>query len=174
MEAANIDAVPMRHDLLSRWRANGSGVTRTHAGTGIEVFGAVDDIWQGPDGTVFVVDYKATGGPAKASLDATWQSGYKRQAEMYQWLLRGNDLQVSDTAYFVCCFADKDAPAFDGRLAFAHRIIPYLGDASWIDDVLVRLERTMSSPTLPPSGDDCGYCQYREQVTGSLASIRPP
>ena len=170
IEAAGIDAVPMQHPMLSKWRTNRSGVRRVHQATGIEVYGAVDDLWRAADGTVFVVDYKATGGQVKESLDAPWQGGYKRQAEIYQWLLRGNGLCVSDTAYFVYCFADKDAGSFGARLSFAHRIIPYVGDVSWLDEVMIRLQQTMASPTPPQAGADCDYCNYREKASAALVA----
>jgi hypothetical protein len=171
MEAAGIAAVPMQHPLLPRWRANRSGVRRVHQATGIELYGAIDDLWQAADGTVFVVDYKATGGRLKDSLDADWHAGYKRQAEIYQWLLRGNGLCVSDTAYFVYCFADKEAPGFDARLSFAHRIIPYVGDAAWLDEVMVRLQRTVAEPNPPAAAVDCQYCSYRERAASALALV---
>lgn len=50
---------------------------------------------------LIVVDYKATSKTTAVSLDADWQIAYKRQAEIYQWLLRKNDFSVSNIAYFV-------------------------------------------------------------------------
>ena len=50
--------------------------------------------------------------------DADWQDGYKRQMEIYQWLLRKNGLDVSDTGYFVYCNGKTDKEAFDGKLEF--------------------------------------------------------
>jgi len=53
------------------------------------VFGAIDDLWQNPRGEFMVVDYKATSkAEAINSLDKEWHEGYKRQMEIYQWLLR--------------------------------------------------------------------------------------
>jgi len=45
------------------------------------------------------------------TLDAEWQDGYKRQMEIYQWLLRQNGLKVSDTGYFVYCNGKTDRKA---------------------------------------------------------------
>jgi 2-isopropylmalate synthase len=36
-------------------------------------------------------------------LDQEWQDSYKRQMDVYQWLLRQNGLKVSNTGYFVYC-----------------------------------------------------------------------
>jgi hypothetical protein len=43
-----------------------------------------------------VVAYKATSKKGEVSLDAHWQVSYKRQMEIYQWLLRKNGLPVSN------------------------------------------------------------------------------
>lgn len=40
---------------------------------------------------------------AITALDQDWQIGYKRQMEVYQWLLRQNGCTVSDIGYFVYC-----------------------------------------------------------------------
>jgi hypothetical protein len=43
---------------------------------------------------------------------------YKRQLEVYQWLLRQNGLDVSDTGYFVYTNARIDLDGFNDRLEF--------------------------------------------------------
>jgi ATP-dependent exoDNAse (exonuclease V) beta subunit len=63
----------------------------------------VDDLWQSPNGEIIVVDYKSTSKDGEVGLDAEWQGGYKRQMEIYQWLLRSNGFNVSNTGYFVYC-----------------------------------------------------------------------
>ena len=53
--------------------------------TGLLIFGAVDDIWINPNQELIVVDYKATGAKEHKIYDS-----YKRQMEIYQWLLQDN------------------------------------------------------------------------------------
>jgi len=96
-----IKAVPFQHADLSTWRMNFTGVTALHAPTNLHVFGAVDDVWVNDDGELIVVDYKATSKNKEIDIDAPWQISYKRQLEVYQWLLRQNGFTVSDTGYFV-------------------------------------------------------------------------
>src|SRR6266850_408787 len=96
-----IQAVPFQHADLNTWRANFTGVSTLHGPTNLHVFGAVDDIWVNPEGELIVVDYKATSKKTEVSIDSDWQISYKRQLEVYQWLLRQNGFQVSDTGYFV-------------------------------------------------------------------------
>ena len=79
MSKYGIDAVPFRHPDLEKWRHNFTGVNFKHAGSGFEVFGAVDDIWINRNDELHVVDYKATSKDTEVNLDAEWQDGDKRQ-----------------------------------------------------------------------------------------------
>ena len=98
MTAAGLDAIPFRHEYLNRWRENFKGVRYFHEATGFEVFGAIDDLWIDLNtNDLLVVDYKATAKDGEVNIDAEWQHGYKRQMELYQWLLRKNGFSVSNT-----------------------------------------------------------------------------
>jgi hypothetical protein len=114
---------------------------------------------------VYVVDYKATSKEAEVTLDADWQIGYKRQMEMYQWLLRRNGLTVSDTGYFVYCNGRTDLEAFDGKLEFDIKIIPYTGSDAWVEKVIVQANTCLKADRLPVSSSACEYCQYRKAAT---------
>lgn len=150
--------VPTAHPLLPRWRENFKGVTRQYRG--IEFFGAIDDLWHDMFGVHYVVDYKATSKADEVSLDADWQIAYKRQVEFYQWLLRGNQLEVSNQAWFVYANGIKGDGSFDDQLAFKTKLISYDGDASWIEPTLDSLIECLASESPPPESTDCSYCQY--------------
>ncbi|MGH7240085.1 MAG: PD-(D/E)XK nuclease family protein, partial [Candidatus Saccharimonadales bacterium] len=94
-----INAIPFDHDDLNKWRHNFTGVAALHEPTNLYVFGAVDDIWVKDDGELIVVDYKATHKNNEVTIDSYWQISYKRQLEVYQWLLRQNGFKVSDVGY---------------------------------------------------------------------------
>jgi len=164
MEQYGIDAVPFEHKNLDKWRHNFTGVRHVHEKSGFEVFGAVDDIWVNPSGELHVVDYKATSKNEKPNLDGYWQQAYKRQMEVYQWLLRGNDFDVSDLGYFVYVNGKKDRKAFDGRLEFDVDIISYEGNGDWIEKALLDARKTLTQETLPDAGANCEYCPYRESA----------
>ena len=108
MVASGIDAVPFAHESMDTWRENFKGVSTLHEETNLHIFGAVDDLWISPAGEVIVVDYKATSKNGEVTLDADWQDGYKRQMEIYQWLVRRQGLNVSNTGYFVYCNGRRD------------------------------------------------------------------
>jgi len=154
----NLSFVPTNHPLLSRWRENFKGVTRQYRG--IEFFGAIDDLWHDMFGVHYVVDYKATSKADEVSLDADWQIAYKRQVEFYQWLLRGNDLEVSNQAWFVYANGIKGDGSFDDQLAFKTKLISYDGSDAWIEPTLDSLIECLASESPPPESADCSYCQY--------------
>jgi hypothetical protein len=111
MHQYGIDAVPFQHPKIDEWRANFKGVQYLHLPTNLLSTGALDDLWCNPANELLVVDYKATAKAGEVTIDADWQQSYKRQMEVYQWLVRKQDLKVSDTGYFVYCNG-QDGPAF--------------------------------------------------------------
>ncbi len=161
MQAHGIDAIPYADARLEEWRENFKGVTHHHAATNLIITGAVDDLWIDPKGKVSVVDYKATSKDGEVNIDADWQISYKRQMEIYQWLLRRNGLTVSATGYFVYCNGRRDRDGFDGKLEFSVKIIPYVGDDGWVEDCIVSAQRCLSSDDIPPHNAACEFCNYR-------------
>lgn len=173
MKKYGVDAVPFEHPKMGIWRENFKGITTEHEPTGFTVSGAVDDVWINPAGLLIVVDYKATSKDEKIeALDKDWHRGYKRQMEVYQWLLRQNGFDVSDTGYFVYANAGKDKAAFDGILEFEVTLVPYVARADWIDSALMSAKVCLDDEKIPSSGDDCDYCKYREAAGKVLLAQR--
>lgn len=173
MKAYKIDAVPLDDPRLTEWRdALRRGIQHHHKPTGLIFRGGVDDIWVNPKGELIVVDYKATSkkDSEDVNIDGYWQQGYKRQVEIYQWLLRGIGEKVSPTAYFVYVNGNSDAEAFDGKLEFELKIIPHVGDASWIEPIIKKLAECLRSDEVPPATPTCEYCGYREAAGKELQS----
>lgn len=165
MKTYGIDAIPLAHEKIDEWRDSlRRGITFKIDGSNVVVTGGVDDVWVNPDGEFIIVDYKATSKEDEVSLDADWQIGYKRQMEIYQWLFRKNGFKVSDTGYFVYCNGNTDKEAFDARLEFDIKVIPYTGDDSWVEGTIFDAIECLKSDSLPKSGQDCDFCIYREAV----------
>lgn len=122
-----VDAIPFTHRDLNIWRENFKGVQVHHKPTNLLFFGAVDDIWRKGDGELIVVDYKSTAKSGEIELtDASWHQAYRRQIEMYQWLLRQSGFSVSETGYFVYVNGRTDLPDFREKLLFGHNSSPTL------------------------------------------------
>lgn len=154
-----INLIPFQHADLETWRENFKGLRVSYQGH--EFFGAVDDIWCNKNKELFVVDYKATAASEPVvSIDKDYHSGYKRQVEFYQWLLRKMGFNVSDTAYFVYCTGDNTLPSFNGTMKFHIKLISHQGNTEWVEPTLNRLLSCIESSTMPKSGADCDYCKY--------------
>ena len=168
MEAYGLDAVPFQHEKMDEWRDSmRRGIQYLHRQTNLLITGGVDDVWVDSRGELIIADYKATSKSGEVSLDADWQDGYKRQMEIYQWLFRQNGFKVSPTGYFVYCNGDADKEAFDGKLEFSVKLIPYLGNDSWIEKVILDIYKCLTTDILPESNPGCDYCLYRE-VAGEI------
>ncbi len=161
MAQYGIDAVPFQHAKMNEWRDPFKGVRTHHKLSNFIITSCVDDIWVNPSEELIVVDYKATAKDSEVNIDAPWQIGYKRQIEIYQWLLRQNNFKVSDTGYFVYANGRTDRAAFDGKLEFKVVILPYQGKTDWIEDILVKMRQTLSQENLPQPSQSCDYCAYR-------------
>lgn len=169
MKSYGLDAIPFRHPKLDVWReARTAGITYFHEPTNFFVTGGIDDLWVNPKGELIVVDYKATSKDGEVNIDAEWQQSYKRQLEIYQWLFRKNGFTVSPTGYFVYCNGDTDREAFDGKLEFDVKLIPYEGDDSWVDGALQDARYCLIAETLPSPGKECDFCDYRRAVRDVL------
>lgn len=170
MEKYGIDAVPYSHPELNIWRQNFQGVRVDLIGTDIEIFGAVDDIWIYRDGSLAVVDYKST---AKSTENVfhpintfgdVWNGGktYKRQLEIYQWLLFKKGLPVSPDCYIVYANAHKDKQEFNNILDFEVTVLKHQGDFSWIDGLLMEIYSLLNSSSIPDSDPNCELCGFVE------------
>lgn len=165
-----VTAIPFDHPNMDTWRDSlRGGVQFEIPKTNLILTGGVDDIWQClKTQELFVVDYKATSKSEQVSLDADWQIGYKRQAEIYQFLLRQNGFKVSNTAYFVYCNGLTKADRFDRRLDFEISLLPYIGDDRWVLDCVIRAYKCLRSDDIPDSGPECDFCKYFSSVYAAL------
>jgi CRISPR/Cas system-associated exonuclease Cas4 (RecB family) len=165
MKTYGIDAIPLAHEKINMWRdALGGGIQYLHEPTHLLITGGIDDVWVNPKRELIIVDYKATAKDGEVSIDAEWQIAYKRQMEVYQWLFRKNGFKVSDTGYFVYCNGDADKKAFDGKLEFKVRVIPYEGNDAWVEKTVTDTHACLMSDMIPESGPECDYCAYRASV----------
>ncbi|MBI2633641.1 MAG: PD-(D/E)XK nuclease family protein [Parcubacteria group bacterium] len=161
MKHYGIDAVPFQHLMMDEWRETFKGVRFHHQPTNLIIFGAVDDIWVDKKGALMVVDYKATSSDGEVTLEGEYRQAYKRQMEIYQWLLRHNGFTVSNTGYFVYANGKRDKKAFDGKLEFDVQIIEYRGVDRWVEKTITDAHQCLMANGLPSSSPECEYCAYR-------------
>jgi hypothetical protein len=164
MKEFGIDAVPYQHPDMDIWRENFKGVQYLHKPTNFIITGAVDDIWQTPDEKLHVVDYKSTSTTKEITLDDEWKQAYKRQMEIYQWLLRRNDFDVSDVGYFLFVNADTGREHFNGELKFKLQIIEYMGNDDWVEEAIGYAHDCLVDDQIPDPQEECEWCQYNAAI----------
>ena len=171
LQAANINLIPFQHPSLNDWRENFIGVRTHHHATGLDITGAVDDIWVDSNKVLYVVDYKSTSKEGYVSIETGWGVSYKRQVEVYQWLLRENGFEVSNTAYFVYTNGIKGDGHFNDRLNFTTKLIPYEGNDAWIEPVLLEINELLRSQVPPVATKDCKLCEYLDKAFNLFQAI---
>ncbi|MDP2638420.1 MAG: PD-(D/E)XK nuclease family protein [Candidatus Levybacteria bacterium] len=154
IEREGIDAIPYMHNDIDKWRNTFTGIQYHHPATDFLIFGAVDDIWVDSKGNLIVVDYKASGAKEGELYDS-----YKRQMEIYQWILRQNGFKVQNRGYCVYCRVNKDNGFAKGNLSFDIKVQPYDGDDSWVEDKILEAKKILDG-NMPDSSELCDYCLY--------------
>lgn len=165
LEKLQIDAYPVSHPQLNDWRNTFVGIEFLHTPTNFLVFGGIDDLWRNSHNEYIVVDYKATSSKYPiTSYDRPWHITYKRQIEVYQWLLRQNGLKVSPTGYFFHCNGDRNREFFDAKMHFDINIIPYEGNTEWVEQTLFAIYECLRQNEIPRAGESCRFCEYTNKI----------
>ena len=154
-------------ETLKKYRYNRSGVRAISKKTGIEIYGALDDLWFNKDKEeIVVLDYKATS--TKNLEDYTtskkhYHKSYLRQLDFYAYLLKLNDFDfpIHDTGYWLICNAtDGEQKKFNKKLNFKTTLLSYKLNTDYIEDTLVDLKACLDSDKYPSSGNDCDNCRW--------------
>jgi hypothetical protein len=166
----NVRAYP--HEDIDNWRNNFKGMRTLHK-SGIEIFGAVDDVWQDRDsGELVIVDYKSTSKQGDPSIDeGGWGDSYKRQMEIYQWLFRQAGHTVSNTGYFLYVNGLKDRVFYDqledgsidGVMRFKTTMIAYEGNDDWVESAVDEAIACLDADEIPESGEGCDVCSHMQK-----------
>lgn len=164
----NKNIIPYQHEDLELWRNNFKGVSYHHIETDLIISGAIDDVWLDTDtGQLIVVEYKSTSTSKEISLDdgTEWKEAYKRQIDIYQWLLRKNNFEVSDTSYFVYVNGLKTPDAFNNTLQFETFLLDYTGSDEWVESVVYEMKSLLGKESIPEINQNCETCSYVQSVT---------
>ena len=177
---------PFAHDQLNKWTSStqfGSSAEHfntVHEPTNILFGGGVDDVWENSQtGELHIVDYKSTAQLSQTPkpldeefLSDHWKAAYKRQAEMYQWILRRRGHIVSNIAYFVYVdgqhvgetgMLDESDPT-RAAMQFNAAIIPYEGSDHWVEGKLFEAKKTLESVQQPMHGSGCDVARFLSQT----------
>ena len=165
LEESNINAIPFAHVELDVWREPFKAARYHHKEANIIVAGSVDDLWENLDTKkIHIVDYKSTHTDKfdkLKSFDAPYLIGYKRQAEIYSWILAKLGLDIDNTSYFFYVNAKPEQEVFKNNLEFEYAIIPYkTKDYNWVENTIVEIKNFLETNKIPTSTQDCALCKY--------------
>ena len=171
--------VPYQHEDLPKWRSNFKGIRREVEGTNITLSGAVDDLWLNKDtGQISVVDYKSTSTKSSMSqedyLNDGYHDSYKRQLDFYNYLLRGEGLNLSASSFFLVFNARKDMPITDKNptLTFDYHLIEYKWDDSWVEDTISRMIKVLNYEVEAVSNPCCKHCAFVRETQKYAESLK--
>ena len=174
--------VPFKHPDLEKWEESTQfGYTSRHLNTlheetDILLGGGLDDVWQSTKaGMLYIVDYKSTANlkqnpepvsllPPKNPKEPDYKASYRRQMDMYQFILRRKPegFKVSNTGYFLYVDGQHtdiggmlDKGMDTGTLKFKATLLPYKGDDSWVEPALFSIKKLLSRKTCPQHSAQC-------------------
>ncbi len=162
MRLHGIEAVPLQHPQFQMWRDTPQGIRSIHQPSRIELYGIVDDVWVTETGAVHPVDYKATSSFAIPTLE--FRDPYRRQLDVYGWLLQRNGFDLAREGYIVFANADRERPGLDRALQFTLSVAMHMLDLGWIDDALLAVRECLDRDVPPPSTTECVWCAYRRKI----------
>ena len=169
--------VPFRHPDMDKWRdALRHGLMSRFENSNIILAGGVDDIWQNTkDDRLVVVDYKSQANTKPLTPDSyladPYHEGYKVQMDFYAYLLQEMDFDVSETAYFLVCNADRGAEGFFGKMKFSETFIPYDWSSDWIPGKVSEMIDLINKTEVPEGNPSCKNCAYAKQRVAFETSV---
>ena len=166
--------IPFEHPNLNLWTqslhfgAEGR-MNFVHKKTNLKVGGGLDDVWfNTKTKKLHIVDYKSTSqkkdyGPI--TLDDFWKNSYKRQMDLYVWVMKKKGFNIDKVGYFLYCDGDR----FTNNLFLAEKIaymefkitlIPYETDVSWIENTLFNIKANLNNNERPLHHEKCEFGSF--------------
>jgi len=172
--------IPYQHPDFEKWTQSlhfgcEGRMNTIHQPTNLKVGGGLDDIWvNNITNQLHIVDYKSTSQKTKGkviSLDDPWKQGYKRQMDLYVWIMRRMGFDVSDIGYFLYCDADRFSGmdflgVDDALMRFEVSLINYRVDLTWIDATLFSIKDCLNSNLRPEHSSQCEYGKFLNHACG--------
>ena len=170
--------VPFQHENFELWTQSlhfgAEGRFHTvHEETNLKIGGGLDDVWINTrTNQLHIVDYKSTSlktAGRTVTLDDRWKASYKRQMDLYVWVMRRLGFDVADTGYFLYCDGDRfTESAFLGRkistMEFKMYLLSYEVEQDWIEPTLNSIKHTLMLESCPSHSPECEYGNFLKAV----------
>ena len=181
--------VPFEHEEFEQWtKSLQLGLRYEFEELNLIIGGGLDDVWHNTKtDEIHIVDYKSTAGSMNSSkdglkrisLEGPYKEGYKRQMDVYTWILRKKGFKASNKGYFVYVNGDQhfedgmlNEDGSRGNMGFEVQLISYFVNTSWIEPTLKKLKECLDSKTCPEHAQTgFGYkgdqpCEYLRLFDG--------
>lgn len=91
---------------------------------------------------------------------------YKRQLEVYSWLLQKNNFNVSNTGYLMYYNGDASKPHLGREMYFRRTLVPFELDTSWISPLVEQMYNCLQLDNAPEyNSSNCEDCLYLTTVS---------
>lgn len=165
---------PFAHEHFELWTQSlhfgaENRMNTVHGPTNLKIGGGLDDIWvNSQTGLLHIVDYKSTSqkSPNKAiTLDDKWKAAYKRQMDLYVWVMKHKGFDVSSEGYFLYCDGDRFSEYHflgeDGAaMRFKMQLIPYKVNTLWVEPTLLNIKECLHLRERPKHSAECECGQF--------------
>jgi len=168
--------VPFKHDDFQLWtKSMQLGLRAHHQETDFIIGGGLDDVWLNTEtNQIHIIDYKSTSVKTEGKgidMNDKWKGAYKRQMDVYIWIMKQNGFDVSNTGYFLYCDGDRftDEPFLgktDARMIFKMHLFDYESDQSWVENILQEIKEVLYLETCPQHSEGCEHGDFIESVNG--------
>lgn len=170
--------VPYQHESFELWTqsmhfgADGR-MNTVHQPTNLKIGGGLDDVWLNTETNLLhIVDYKSTSQktPGKEiTLNDPWKAAYKRQMDLYVWVMRKKGFDVSSTGYFLYCDGDRFSEydflgKSDATMKFKMSLIPYEVSIDWVEPTLIEINKCLNSDICPDHNQECEVGTFIKSV----------
>ena len=144
-----------------------------HEASNLKVGGGLDDVWFNKNTEeLHIVDYKSTSQKTDGkviTLDDKWKAAYKRQMDLYVWVMKQKGFNVSTIGYFLYCDGDRFSDySFlnekDASMKFKMNLLSYEVDLSWIEPTLLQIKDCLTQTACPSHNLECEYGQFLEAI----------
>lgn len=171
--------IPFEHENFELWTQSlhfgASGrLHYIHEKTNLKIGGGLDDVWLNTKTQkLHIVDYKSTSQKTegkKISLNDPWKEGYKRQMDLYVWILRNMEFDVADLGYFLYCDGDRFS-TYDflgseaAHMKFSMSLLPYEVNTLWIEPTLERIKLCLTASSQPAHSETCEMGHFLKNVS---------
>ena len=166
--------IPFNHENFELWTQSLQYGAQGRMHTVVEehnlkIGGGLDDVWlNSKTNQLHIIDYKSTSQKKpnqEINLEGPYKAAYKRQMDLYVWVLRRMGFDVSEFGYFLYVDGDRFTQTDfiqggSASLEFKCSIIEYKTDLSWVDETLKKIRKLLDSDTRPLHQIGCEYGDF--------------